>query len=166
VSVCAGIEIVLIQKCLQIHAENYTYLQYLHIVIYLHLPAIPTHIHTIPTYTDMSTHTGNTNTYRQYLHILRYLHIHALPAHTVITAHTCNTYTSCVYRHKHYYTYIYMQIHTYTCIYMHKPISEQCVFILLVSGDLSWTKYTHNTCTYMHIPDDTCTYWPIPAYIP
>ncbi len=50
VSVCVvGIEIVLIKKHLQIHAETYTYIQYLHILIYLHIPAMPTH--TCNTYT-------------------------------------------------------------------------------------------------------------------
>ena len=43
VSVCVGIQILLIQKYLQIHTDTYIYIQYLHIVTYLRIPAIPTH---------------------------------------------------------------------------------------------------------------------------
>jgi hypothetical protein len=42
VSVLVGMYIVLIQKYLQIHTDTYTYTQYLHIVTYLLIPAIPT----------------------------------------------------------------------------------------------------------------------------
>ncbi len=122
------------KKYLQIHAETYTYIQNLHILIYLHFPEMPTtrlHIHAIPTHTDIPTFTYNTSTYLEYLHTqtylhipampthtgntytywytytyLEYLHIHAIPTHTFIPAHACNAYT-------------YMQIPAHTLLYLH-----------------------------------------------
>ena len=44
-------------------------------------------IHAIPEYSDIPTHTCNTDKYMQYIHIVTYLHIHA------IQTKTCNTYS-------------------------------------------------------------------------
>ena len=43
VSLSVSMYIVLLQKYLQIHTDTYTYIQYLHIVTYLHIPTIPTY---------------------------------------------------------------------------------------------------------------------------
>ncbi len=45
------------------------------------------HIHTIPAYSDIPTHTCDTYTYRQYLYIVTYLNIPSIPTDT------CNTYS-------------------------------------------------------------------------
>ncbi len=71
-------------KYLQIHTHTYTYIQYLLIRTYLHIPAIYTYA--IPTYIDIPAHTYDTYSYRQYLYIVIYLHIPAIPSNT------CNTY--------------------------------------------------------------------------
>ena len=84
--VCVGIELILIYKCLPIPTGTYTYMQYLHIMTYLYIPAIP-------------THTINTYTYRHTCTHPQYLHIHAIPTNTdmpnipVIPTNTYNTYT-------------------------------------------------------------------------
>ena len=45
------------------------------------------HIHTIPSYSDIPTHTCDTHEYRQYLYIVIYLPIPSIPTDT------CNTYS-------------------------------------------------------------------------
>ena len=117
ISLCAG----MCQYCRyfhrtdpEIHADTYTYIQYLHIQTYLLIPTIPAytcktyiylrillylHIHTIP------TDTYNTYSYCDTYLYLQYVHIHAKPGYTDIPAYTCNTYR-------------YLYIPAYNCVYL------------------------------------------------
>ena len=127
----------------EIPADTYTYIQYLHIMTYILIPAIPAHtcntysychtyiylqylhIHAIPTYNDIHTHTCNTYSYMWYLCILSYLLIPAIPTDTYkiyIPAYNC----------------VYLHIHANTCAHMH---------IIVV-----YLQIHVDTCTYMHIP--------------
>ena len=63
----------------EVPADTYTYIQYLHIMTYLLIPAIP-------------AHTCNTYSYCHAYSYLQYLHIHAIPEHNYIPTYTCNTY--------------------------------------------------------------------------
>jgi len=65
-SVSVGILIVGIEKYLQIHTDTsntYNTFIYCYTYIYLRYPQI----HTIPSYSDIPTHTCDTHAYRQYL---------------------------------------------------------------------------------------------------
>ena len=113
---------------------------------------ICTDIHTIPAHSDIPTNTCNTYLYMQYLHLVTYPYIPAIPTHTWL------------YLHITVYTCLYMQIHAHACIYLSV---SRFFFILLVSGDLRWTEYTHtihaHTCIYLRIPAYTCVYHLIPT---
>ena len=112
ISLCAG----MCQYCRyfhrtdpEIHADTYTYIQYLHIQTYLLIPTIP-------------AHTCKTYIYMQYLDILTYLHIPVIPTDTYIYLRiTVYTYRYMLI-HAHLRSYLqntcrYMLIHAHTCIY-------------------------------------------------
>jgi hypothetical protein len=157
-------------RYLQIHSDTYTYIQYLHIVTYLHIPAIPTHTH-------------NTCTYLQYLYI--HAIIIAIPAQSDTSTHTyiymqclhipVIPMQTCIYLHipahkSHYCIYLQINaknthIHAHTCTYLSV---RRFLFILQVSGEVGQNIQTQcmhihaYSYSYLHILGNSCSYVHIP----
>ena len=166
-SVYVGMKIVLIKKYLQMHTHTYTYIQYLLIRTYQHIPAIYTHtrntnlywhtctylryllIQAIPIHSDIPAHTCNTCTYMQYLRIVTYLLIPAIPTYTVL------------YIHIHVNTYWNLWILANTGQYIQIPAHTYVGQFFLQHSSFFATSQTKNcdvahTGSYLLIPCDTC----------